>query len=164
MARAVYTKLARQHLTQASTAGTSPINPFKATEAASGPEQDKICWSKGQEQCTSKVPARGLLLEGGGITQNGAVGTGLLEVRWLWVRTKLYQNLLGGGQNGARLVDCMRPLGCSSKDAGTEDPTVHKTRRNEIGGRLGSTKEAFCTGKLGSCSTDFFLTCFGNVV
>lgn len=76
------------------------------------------------------MPARGLLLEGGGITQNGAVGTGLLEARWLWVRTKLYQNLLGGRQNGGRLVDCTCPLGCSSKDAGTEDQTVHKTRRN----------------------------------
>lgn len=87
-------------------------------------------WSKGQEQCASKVPARGPLLEGGGITQNGAVRTGLLEVGGLWIRMTLYQNLMGGWQNGARLVDCTSPLGCSSKDAGTQDQSVHRTRRN----------------------------------
>lgn len=87
-------------------------------------------WGKGQEQWVSEVPARGLLLEEGGITQNEAVWTGLLEVRGLWVRKKLYQHFLGGGQNGARLVDCTSPLGCSSKDAGTQDQTVHRTRRN----------------------------------
>lgn len=108
-------------------------------------EQSKTtseCWCKGQEQCASEVPARRLLLEGGGITQNGAVGTGRLEVRGLWVRMKLYQNLLGGGQNGARL-----PWVAVAK------MQVHRTRQytgpgaiwNEVGagGQIGEHEGGF---------------------
>lgn len=86
----------------------------------------------------------------------------------VWIRMKLYQNLLGGGQTCAKVLDCMSPLDYGSKDADTQDQTGHKTgesaTRLGMCGKLGSVKEAFCTGKLCCCSTDFLLTCFGNVV
>lgn len=48
----------------------------------------------------------------------------------VWIRIKLYQNLLGGRQNSAKILDCMSPLDYGSKDAGAQDQTVQKTQEN----------------------------------
>lgn len=70
------------------------------------------CWCKDREQHRSEVSGMGLLLEGGVVTQNGAGD------RPAWSQRVMAQNEavstpLGGGQKGARLVDCRFPLGCS---------------------------------------------------
>lgn len=102
-----------------------------STEAALGAQQgDKWVLGRGSGAGHEQGTGHGAAAGRRRYDSEWSCGDSYAWSQAVWIRIKLYRNLLEGRQNSAKILDCMSPLDYGSKDAGTQDQTGQKTQEN----------------------------------